>query len=343
MLLQAAIEFLATYSFMFLVLGVVLALIILGSVTQNQIVSSTCTAVAGLGCNFVYLYSSPSGGYSVLDFVITNPQSVAVNITNFMVNINSANFTGACSSSFLVPGQESDCKVYLPSRTADYSLARGYYVANAMFCASSLNNITPPNCIGSNVVYSGSFFAQALPADYVTLGVSAGILPKTIPAPPSIPSNPESLLVSNSVLIEQVGYWVGQRGTLGYAFGTSSYYGSPHAGTTVELFPNSTSILNNNNVACSFPYNTTFSLAYPLFYARSSGTASVNIYTDDFSYLYYKPAGSNTWNYLGDMSDGSKTFTFATTANTYYDVALAWYNACHPGLQAFNVTGGGLV
>ncbi len=329
MRLQAAVEFLATYSFMFLVLGVAFALIILGSITQNQIVSSTCTAVAGLGCNFVYLYSAPTIGYSVLSFVITNPQSVAVNITNFTATINSANYTGACSSNFLVPGQQSDCKVYLPSKTTDYTLIKGSYIANAMFCASSLSNITPTNCVGNNVLYSGSFFVQALPTNYVTLGVSAGVLPMSLQQISSAPSNPESLLVSNSFLTRQSAYWVGS--VSGYSFASSSYLPSNHVGYGTILFPNSTSVLNNNNVACASPYNSTASLAYTVFYSTGSGSRTINKYAsaNAVETTYYKAANSIAW------SSGT---SFTAASNTYYDIAILWYNKCGPGAQGFNVT-----
>ncbi len=332
---QSSIEFLTTYSFMFLVLGIMLSLIIVASISQQNVESSSCTPFGGLNCNFVYLYSNNQNSYSVLSLSIVNSQSVPVNITNVSATISGTSYFGACNPSIPIPGQVSYCKIYMPLYVVNYNMLKGNYGINATFCGYNLYYQPSSSCTGATVHYSGSFIAQSLQNNFVILGASAGIVVPKTSQTPAFQSVPGNYLTGNNLLVREIGYWVG--GVSGYSFGTANYVGNTYIGEKTVLFPNSTNILNNNNVHCSANYNTTMSLAYTLFYARSAGTATVNSMAYSWMYTYYKSANSITWSDLGTSN------TFSTSANTYYDVAIAWYNDCGAGLQAFNITNGGLV
>ena len=80
--------------------------------------------------------------------------------------------------------------------------------------------------------------------------------------------------------------------TVEWNFGTSSYQGGIHQGMPTQPFPSSLSDLNNNNVACSSPYDSQGYTAVGYMYFTSSIT--VTITSDDAMAVFYAPACSST-------------------------------------------------
>ena len=62
---QSSIEFLTTYSFLFLLLGIAVSIILFLSSAPVVSVPSQCTSFAGPTCNFVQLYSNASAAMSL--------------------------------------------------------------------------------------------------------------------------------------------------------------------------------------------------------------------------------------------------------------------------------------
>lgn len=342
MLNQSSIEFLTTYSFMFLVLSITLGLIIVASVSQQDVVTSSCTPFGGLGCSFVYLYSNSLGSYSELDLALANSQSIPLNITNATLQISGVNYNGGCSPTMALSGQNIECKFYIPFSVQQYNLVRGDYVINATYCASGFYQTSNSfSCQGDIVYYTGSLIAQALPYDVSNFGVDAGIVvPESVVSLPTS-SNAPMFYINGNFLILQSGEWTG--GAYGYSFGAAPYRGNIYVGQKTVAFPNDTSILNGN-VACALPYNTTEALVYSTWYSKGSSTITMRLSFGANSLInaYYKKATSNTWTQyaLGGYSgSGSETSSITVTPNDYYDIAVVWENYCGSGYQSFNLTG----
>ena len=103
---QSSLEFLATYSFLFLILGVVVSVILLLSGAPATSVQSQCSAFAGPTCNLVQIYTNQTAGYTTVTFSLTNSQAVPINVTNTIVTVKSNSYTGACTPNFLYPGEQ---------------------------------------------------------------------------------------------------------------------------------------------------------------------------------------------------------------------------------------------
>ncbi len=327
---------------MFLILSITLGLIIVASVSQQDIVTSSCTPFGGLGCNFVYLYSNSLGSYSELSMVLANSQSVPLNITNATLQIGGSTYNGGCSPTAVLSGQAIECKFYMPFSVPLYNLVRGNYVINATYCASGFyQNANSFSCQGDVVYYTGTFIAQSLAYEVSTFGVDAGIVvPASVASVPTS-SNAPMFYVNGNFLILQSGNWEGN--LYGYSFGAAPYRGNSYIGEKTVAFPNDTSILNNN-VACSSPYNTTQSLAYSTWYSGSSSTMVMKLSFSANSLInaYYKKDSADYWTQYsagGYSGGGSKTSSIAVIPNSYYDVAVIWENYCGNGYQSFNITG----
>ena len=126
-------------------------------------------------------------------------------------------------------------------------------------------------------------------------------------------------------------------------FGTSSYQGDIYQGMPTPAFPSSLSDLNNNNVACSSPYDSQGYTAVAYMYFTSSIT--VTITTDDATAVFYAPAGSSSWSSVFGNSawKGERATQYGPTTVSvtpgWYEVAVDWTNQCGPGMSAFEING----
>ena len=126
-------------------------------------------------------------------------------------------------------------------------------------------------------------------------------------------------------------------------FGTSSYQGSIYQGMPTQAFPSAVSDLNNNNVACSSPYDSQGYTAVAYMYFTSSIT--VTITTDDAMEVFYAPEGTSSWSSVfgGNAWHGQGATQYGPTTISvtpgWYEVAVDWTNTCTPGMSAFEING----
>ncbi len=118
-------------------------------------------------------------------------------------------------------------------------------------------------------------------------------------------------------------------------------------GIKVQPFPITDSSLNNNNVHCQLPYNTTASIAYAPIYLPSTTTVGITFETDNGMGVYYQEYGSNVWmNVSGNSAwhgQGATRYptngVYSVTLNNGVDkIAVAWFNNCSSGMQLLNIT-----
>lgn len=343
---QSSIEFLTTYSFLFLLLGVAVGVIIFVAGAPSASVPSQCNSFAGPTCNFVQIYANQSAGYALVTFTITNSQGVPVNITGANVIIRSVTATGFCTPTFLYPGQSATCAANVQGTLGFTSLVQGFYTLNARFCNSGVSRLSQANCTFETVSYSGSFASVPVRTRAIVFSVIASQGPGTQQQLPfSVINN--APLQPNNYSILQNGFWATNvtSGTLAYAFaGTGAMLGGSYLGYTAKSYPQSLSSLSNPAISCVAPYNSVLSVASTTLYMSSSVTSSVSIETGGGMLVFYRaaPAG-NSWSFVPGSNGWSTAYlsqnqiatTFAANSvalNTgFYNLEVMWTNTCGTG------------
>ncbi len=341
---QSSIEFLTTYGFLFIILGIMISIIFYFTSIPKASLPMQCTSFSGPSCNYMEYYTNQTSSYGYVLMSITNSESVPINISNITITIKSTKSIGVCNPSLLYPGQEATCLTPLSSPSAPQLLVQGFYSINSKYCNNGLGSLPSANC-NETANYGGAFTATASASKEYLFSVVAMRSPPTQQAP-AYSSSPD---LPAGFTILQNGDWI-SNSTFSYSFGTtgSGYVGTTYLGVKTGTFPSLVSTLGNNNVDCSGsrPYNSTFSTAYSLFYVPSAANAVFKIETDDFMAVYYKgpnvPSwtslpgiGSLAWHGQGATEYTSNTISLAS--GTYY-LAIMWSNACGGGMQALNAS-----
>lgn len=361
---QSSIEFLTTYSFLFLILGVVVSVLIFLAMGTTTSVPQQCTSYGGPNCNFVSMYTS-KGGYSLVTLSITNSQSVPINVTGMTATVKNANYAGSCTPSFLYPGQEATC---VSSVNIGYSpgvTVQGFYSLNAMFCNSGVAALQKANCtFDANFpgrAYGGSFTTTPLSTKQISFSVIAS------QTPPSLTSNlisynslllkvtsPNSLpLQPNNYTVLQNGDFVANSTSGGVAFYSFATQGSPMLGVTyffhtpTSLFPASISSLNNGGVSCGAnpPFNSVLGIASTTIYLSSSNSIKFDVETDGATEIFYRQVqpgvlwqsvfGGTAW-----KQQAATLYTNTVTLNQgLNDISVVWSNPCGSGGQALRISG----
>ncbi len=339
---QSAIEFLSTYAFLFIILGIVISILFYFATVPKATLPMQCSSFGGPNCNYIQYYTNTTAGYGYVLMSITNSQSAPINITNVTVEISNSKGVGVCNPSFLYPGQESTCLIPFSHPYAPQLTVRGFYSINAKYCNNGLNNIGENANCTEPASYGGSFATTATTSKMYIFSVVAMQSPPIQQLSPysSVPTMPAGWT------IEQNGDWIANS-SFSYSYGTASYLGSTYLGIKTKPFPISVSTLGNNNVHCSLPYNSTLSLASTLFYLPAPASITFNIETDDAMAVYYKGPnvpqwtsapgiGSSAWHGQGATKYTSNTISL--TASGIYYVDIMWSNICTPGVQALNAS-----
>ncbi|MDE1855847.1 MAG: hypothetical protein KGH49_01260 [Candidatus Micrarchaeota archaeon] len=336
---QSSIEFLTTYSFLFLIIGVILSFLFFFSTAPRSTIPSQCTSFSGPMCMSTSDYINTSAGYSLLTFSLANSESVPINITSVSTLINSANsIAGGCTPKIVYPGGYFTCIAAMSRVPSVGSLVSGTYTINALACNGGINSFSN-NCTGgASVLYGGSFSTQAVNFKDLIFSVIALQGPTTQQNYPYV-SNPLSLpsgwtRVQNSA-------WTS--GFKGYAFVTQPYVGGQYWQFIGAPFPATLSSLSNNAIAGAPPYNSMASLAYTAVYVPPSGSlgSSVAIWTNDHTGVYtstdqrsWTSATGGSYLYLNKF--GYNSLTLGTGINY---VAIVWDNVGGGGVQIVNFTG----
>ncbi len=342
---QSSIEFLSTYGFVFLVIGLAVAIIFFVASYNNSVVSTQCKTFGGLTCNFVGYYVNATYGYSIITVSVSNAQTSPISINSINVTVGSGSANGICAPNFLYQGQEATCVAALPVNSLQNSFQTGSYSIGAGFCVSQVNSINSQGCsyIPSN--YTGSFSVYNESNDTMPFSVIVAYLPGNV----QLQQEPTSPIIPSNYIMTQNGDFVPVRNNTGfkYAFGTSEYVGSgSFTGFTVLPYPSILSVLSSNSVPCSPPYQSIEDIAYSAFYMPGSSAVSFGAYSDNAIEVYYKKSTWSNWleAFSGaGWSSGTHTSTELEGSNTiskgYYQIAVVNVNTCGNGMQAVSVNG----
>ena len=342
MRLQSAIEFLTTYGFMFIIIGIVIS--VLAFVTVSPVIYPTaqCSGFAGPYCQFVQFYSNSTNHFGLLTLVLTNSESVPLNISNITVQIRSISAVGTCTPLVVMPGQSTVCVTKLSMAPSLGTYTQGFYQLYAKACNAGVNNLTS-SCAYQSANYSGSFTAPATPSLAIPVTMLALQGSKTVQlAPyPAVPILPNYEVTGSGFLSLNL-----SKKVLEYAFGTPGYIGGIYVGLRVVPFPSPVNSLNNADVDCSTPgrYNSTYSVFATTLYIPSSSTLNITIVTDDAMEVYYKPASVSSWSsaFHGAAWHGEGATQYTNNGvivgGGLYNLEILWSNLCAPGVQVLKIS-----
>ena len=343
MRLQSAVEFLSTYSFLFVILAAAISIFLLISTSTTNFFPEQCVGASGLYCNFASVYSSSTYAYSTLQLSLSDSQSTPMNITGAKITINGGSSNGECNPTLIFPGQGTVCLFLLPRAEPIGYYVQGSYEISAQYCNSGVSELSMQGCSFEPGVYSGSFAASSENARVTAFTVI------TLQGPDSvqfIPYNAEPIIPSNFTIIQNGQFAVSNAvSELTYSYGTQSYQGQRYYGYPTAGFPSLLSEMNNNNIACSSPYNSIFSLASTELYLPITAKIGFNATSKGAIEMYYKAEGSNAWNSIYDGAAWSivgspQKYTYSNTLSQgFYQFSVKWMNSCGGGVQAIQITG----
>ncbi|MDE1762487.1 MAG: hypothetical protein KGH59_04485 [Candidatus Micrarchaeota archaeon] len=349
MRLQSSVEFLTTYSFLFLLIGIVMSLLLFSAASPRAILPSQCVEQSGPHCNTALDYSNRSLGISEVTFSFVNSESVTINVTGISTTIgatNSISGGSGCTPTVVYPGGTFTCLAVFNVAPAPASLQSGYYSINALYCNSALSTFPANNCAsGINVRYGGTFSVTAQPQKnlvfsvMVLQGPASQYAPAYMMSPNALPSGWNR--IGN-------GEWTSQ--SKGFAFGTPTFQGVTQLGLKINPFLGSVSSLNGNGVACASSYNSVLSVASTMVYIPPSKPSSpfITAYRDNGIEVYYKTSSNlwanvlqgSAWSSLGANglagSYGPKSISLTSGINY---LGVAWYNSCGDGAQVVSISG----
>ncbi|HVA82671.1 MAG TPA: DUF2341 domain-containing protein [Candidatus Aquilonibacter sp.] len=343
MKLQSSIEFLTTYSFLFLLIGIIISFLFFFSTAPRAVIPGQCISLSGPACLSVQDYVNVSQRYSTITFSFSNAQPVPINVLGMTVLINTANsIASGCIPNVEYPGGTFTCVAAMAQAPSLGTVVSGFYTINTLYCNSGISSLQNNCTTGSNIQYSGSFSTPASSTKPLLFSVLTLLGPQSQQLP-AFSTNP--LAIPSGFTRIQSGGW--STVSSSYGFGSSAFRGNNFIGVKVAPFTLSTSALSNNNVACAGNYNSLLSMAYSIIYLPPplTGTGSVSIYANNAIELYYASnnlvwsnafGGAGWHGNFGANTYGPSSISFNAGINY---VAVLWGHDCGPGVQVVNLAG----
>ncbi|MDE1857140.1 MAG: hypothetical protein KGH98_03605 [Candidatus Micrarchaeota archaeon] len=179
--LQSAIEFLATYSLVLIIIAVVLSVLYLFVALPQTVAPAQCTFYSGFNClDALYIINSSAGHGSTLMITAVDAQPGIVNITSFSGFLNFVNsYHGYCTPSVLAPGETTYCYALFSTTPKVGNSYQGTINVKGTYCSSTTSQIYTASCPstgGQAYAYGGGIRVQAAgvsltPTGYINITV----------------------------------------------------------------------------------------------------------------------------------------------------------------------------
>lgn len=157
---QSAIEFISTYGFVFLIIGVVMSVLLVIVNVPKLTYSFNCTVYGGFYCTDTVLsYNSVTGDTSLYLNLLNNHPGI-VNISTFNATIKGiSSISGSCTPTLSFQSNTVNCTASIPIKSKLGNSYTGFFAISANYCSSSLNkSVTCPS--SKKVVFTGQFSTQ---------------------------------------------------------------------------------------------------------------------------------------------------------------------------------------
>ncbi len=160
---QSAVEFLTTYSFVFIVIVASFVLLAILSVAPKSVFPSRCTFYSGFSCIDAGYTPNSISSKSVLYLLLIDETPGVINITSFNAVVSlSASTSGSCSkqtNGIVTQGMYVYCAANVPVVASVGGAYTGTLSISANYCTSLSSSIP---CKGPSLYsYAGSFSVQA--------------------------------------------------------------------------------------------------------------------------------------------------------------------------------------
>lgn len=160
---QSAIEFITTYSYVFLIIAVAFSILLLYFALPKTIVPLECNYYSGFSCvDASLVIRGVSGGGGSLVIVAQDNQEGIINVSTFNAVLNyKKSSTGYCLPSTVIDGQTIYCIANFTFTPNPSTVYQGSYSLYANYCGGGPSNISTTSCIASDTfVYSGNIRIQ---------------------------------------------------------------------------------------------------------------------------------------------------------------------------------------
>jgi hypothetical protein len=185
---QNAIEFLVTYSFVFLIIALVILMLLLFSSIPKSVLPLNCSFYSGLNCVDALYYNTAINSGSRFVMIATDTQPGIINITNFVVSLDyQQSVSGYCTPSVVSDGQELYCSANITTAGVIGNLYTGTFQITGKYCSNGPGSIFSSNCTnGGQVTFGGAVQTQSsllssgffpnlpYPSDIFCVGSSSG-------------------------------------------------------------------------------------------------------------------------------------------------------------------------
>ncbi|MDE1810834.1 MAG: hypothetical protein KGH66_02235 [Candidatus Micrarchaeota archaeon] len=162
---QSAMEYLTTYGWALLIVGIVTAILYLYSTTPTTIVPTTCVFVTGAYCNAIVVGANSITHATTVALFLTNSQPYPIATPYLYAQLNGANTTQAkCSPNYVVQAGSMICVLNLPIKSSLGQFLAGRLYLNVTYCGINPNYTQSNLCSGApRETYAGKFTSHIEP------------------------------------------------------------------------------------------------------------------------------------------------------------------------------------
>jgi YVTN family beta-propeller protein len=319
---QAAMEYMMTYSWAILIIGVMIGLLYFFLTVPKTISPSSCLIETGLFCEDLNIGSYTSGGATVATFYFVNQETYPLSVPQISVNFNGINLTtGACYPSYVKEGGAFICQVNLTTKSSINQFASGSLYITVGECGLVPSFLATKNCtnapqqtlLGS---YSGHTEAPLNTYAYVTDNHNSKV---------------DIIYTANNVVVNTITVQSGPEGIAASLFSGYVYVANtgPSSTGSVSVINTSThTVVNTITAFSSYPQDIVMNPYGTMAYTTnpSSNTVSViSLSNDTVVHIISVGAGqtptglalnpNGQYLYVGDSSGNSIT-TISTSNYT---------------------------
>ncbi|MDE1860113.1 MAG: hypothetical protein KGH72_00150 [Candidatus Micrarchaeota archaeon] len=159
---QSAMEFLVTYGWALIIVGIMVAFMFQYITAQSSFASRQCQFAYGVTCNGAFAYSNAM--FTNVSVKLNNSQSYLVLNPNINVSImNYGNYSGGCRPAAAAEGNGITCNVIFNTQIKTGTVISGILYVNVTACPSNNKNSCQPPQMQT---YVGNFSTQVSARKY---------------------------------------------------------------------------------------------------------------------------------------------------------------------------------
>jgi len=148
--IQNAIELLITYSWVLLLITIMLSVLIIYMYAPKAIIPSTCVIYSGFNCQDTLLTSNTASGLT-LTILLNDKQVGIINISSFNAIIsNIKSISGSCQSNTgstnITSGEKITCTASFNSVRSVGTVETGRFVIKGNYCAHQISKVNTGAC-----------------------------------------------------------------------------------------------------------------------------------------------------------------------------------------------------